>query len=80
MKVAIYTEDGTTQIVLTPEGAFETAVMANALDKNKALDAVYTPVTVARARQAQATREVGRGLLEQEVGRAKSRKHPPGGV
>ena len=29
MKVAIYTVDGTTQIVLTPEGAFETAAFAH---------------------------------------------------
>lgn len=56
------------------------AVMANALDKNKALDAVYTPVTVARARMAQAAREAGRDLLQQEVGRGKSRKPPAGKV
>lgn len=56
------------------------AVMANALDKNKSLDAVYTPVTVARARKAQEAREAGRALLEQELGRDRSRKHPPGGV
>ena len=56
------------------------AVMANALDKNKSLDAVYTPVTVARARKAQEARGAGRALLAQELGRAKSRKPPAGGV
>ena len=56
------------------------AVMANALDRNKALDAVYTPVTVARARKVQEARKAGRDLLEQELGRARSRKLPPGGV
>lgn len=54
------------------------AVMANALDKNKALDAVYTPVTVARARKVQKAREAGRDLLAQELGR--SRNSPAGGV
>lgn len=29
MKVAIYTEDGITQIVLTPDGEFETAALAH---------------------------------------------------
>lgn len=56
------------------------SVMANALDKNKALDAVYTPVTVARARKTLKAREAGRELLDQELGRERSRKHPPGGV
>lgn len=56
------------------------AVMANALDKNKALDAVYTPVTVARARKTLKAREAGRELLDQELGRERSRKLPPGGV
>lgn len=56
------------------------AVMANALDKNKALDAVYTPVTVARARKAQEARKTGRALLAQELERPKSRKPPAGGV
>lgn len=56
------------------------SVMANALDKNKALDAVYTPVTVARARKVLKAREAGRDLLAQELGRARSRKPPAGGV
>lgn len=56
------------------------AVMANALDKNKSLDAVYTPVTVARARKALEARGLGRELLAQELQRGKSRKPPAGGV
>lgn len=45
------------------------AVLANALDRNPALDAVYTPATVARGRKVQQAREAGRALLAQEVGR-----------
>lgn len=42
-------------------------VLANALDRNKALDATYTPSTVARARKVLEARKAGRELLAQEV-------------
>lgn len=45
------------------------ATMANALDKNPALDATYTPPTVAAGRKVRRAREVGRELLAQEIGR-----------
>ena len=44
-------------------------VLANALDKNPALDATYTPATVAAGRKVARAREEGRQLLRQELGR-----------
>jgi integrase len=55
-------------------------VLANALHKNRALDATYTPPTVARARKTQEARKAGRALLKQEAKRAQSRNSPAGKV
>lgn len=55
-------------------------VMANALDRNKTLDATYTPATVARARKVLEARKAGRELLAQEIGRPSNRKPSAGSV